>query len=411
MKLWLVTGLMLGSPAVAQDAAISVQPEIEARLRHERLRGLEWGSVEQPDTGNIWVRLMPRVEAKTMPVRLLVEGIVAYRLDSRVDKGSADESGIDLLQAYGELRLPAGPVAMELRAGRALMALGSERLVGTRYGANVPQPFDGIALTTTHQVGRIQLLALRPVVIGPGDFDDGTSPTRSLSGVYATIARGGTGVDLYWLSYANADARFGQGIGRERRQTSGARLFGTSGGWSWNWEAMLQHGRFAGARIRAWSVASETSYRHGRTTLRLRANAASGDADRDDAVLQTFNPLFPKARYFGELSPVGPLNILNIHPGIETDLRGGFTLGLAGLAYWRHRRGDGVYGVPGNVVRPADGHSARHIGNQAEVVLAWQAGPLSLSASYSVFVPGGFIRATGPARTIHLLGVEAQFRR
>lgn len=411
MMRWLACTFAVAFPAAAQDAAIRVQPGIEARVRYEGLRALEWGSVEQPDADHVWVRLMPRAEVQAAPIRLLFEGIAAYRLDPGASKGPADESGIDLLQAYGDLHLPVGPVNMELRVGRALMAVGSERLVGTRYGANVPQPFDGVALMATHRVGRIQLLRLRPVAIGPSDFDDRASPRRSLSGVYATIGGAAAGADLYWLSYVNADARFVQGAGRETRNTTGVRLFGTSGGWAWNWEAMLQRGQIGDAQIRAWSVASETSHRHGRMTLRLRANVASGDSDRHDGRLQTFNPLFPKARYFGELSPVGPLNILNIHPGIETDLRGGFTLGLAAFAYWRHRRGDGVYDLPGNVVRDADERAPSHIGNQAEAVLAWQAGRLSLSASYSVFMPGGFIRATGPARTIHMLGLEAQFRR
>jgi hypothetical protein len=411
MRRWLLCAVGVASPVAAQDGTIRFQPGIEARARYEGLRDDAWGSADSPDDNYLWVRLMPQAEVQAGPVRGFVEGIAAYRLATQARKGPADETGIDVLQAYAELSLPAGPAMVTLRGGRALMSLGAERLVGRRYGPNVPQPFDGLQAGATFGAFRAALFRLRPVAIGLGDFDDRASNTRRLSGIYATIGRNTGGIDLYWLDHARDDVRFAQGSGRERRQTYGARLFGDRGRWSWNWEAMLQRGRFAGAPIHAWSLASETGYRRGRTTIRLRANVASGDADRRDPVLQTFNALFPKGKYFGELSPVGPYNIVNLHPGVETDIGGDFTLGLAGVAYWRHRRGDGVYSVPGNLLRPGDERAPRHIGNQAEAVLAWQAGPFSLSASYSVFVPGGFIRATGPSRAIHMLGLEALFSR
>ena len=411
MKLPLLCLMIVARPAAAQDGATTLQPGIEARARYEGFHGNEWGSADVPDEGYLWLRLMPKAQARVGPLRGFVEGIAAYRLISRASKGPADETGIDLLQAYAELSLPPGELTTRVRGGRMLMQLGSERLVSRRYGPNVPQPFDGAQVTATLGHLSVDLFRLRPVAIGLGNFDDGASHTRRLAGAYATFKRGDYGIELYRLDYANADARFAQGSGRETRQTYGTRLFGAKRGWSWNWEAMFQSGRFGTAPIRAWSVASETGYRFRRTTLRLRANIASGDADRHRAALQTFNPLFPKGKYFGELSPVGPYNIVNLHPAVETNIGRGFTLGLAGIVYWRQRRGDGIYGVPGNLVRGGDESAPRHVGNQVEAVLGWQAGPLSVSASYSIFVPGGFIRATGSARTVHMLGLEAQFSR
>lgn len=405
MKSLLPGLVVLASPAAAQET-VGLHPGLEARARYEGLRGDEWGSADAPDDGRLWLRLMPQVEAKAGPLRVFIEGIAAYRIAGRAAKGPADETGIDLLQGYAALSLPAGAATLTFSGGRSLVSLGSERLVGRRYGPNVPQPFDGLRASAVLGPARIELLRLRPVVVGDMDFDDRTSDARRLSGIYATF---GGRLDLYWLDYTNQAARFAQGGGREVRQTFGARLFGKRGGWSWNWEAMLQRGRFAGAPIRAWSLASETGYRRGRVSMRLRANVASGDANPRDPVLRTFNPLFPKGKYFGELSPIGPYNIVNLHPDVEVELGGGFTLGMAGVAYWRQRRGDGVYGVPGNLLRPGDAAAPRHIGNQGEAVLGWQRGPLPLSASYSIFVPGGFIRATGPARTIHMLALEALF--
>jgi hypothetical protein len=81
------------------------------------------------------------------------------------------------------------------------------------------------------------------------------------------------------------------------------------------------------------------------------------------------------------------------------------------MAYWRYTTADGVYDIPGNLLRAAGDSRARFIGKEAEVTLAWQASAeLELSTSFSVFAPGGFIRETGPAKTIRMIGTEANFR-
>jgi hypothetical protein len=81
------------------------------------------------------------------------------------------------------------------------------------------------------------------------------------------------------------------------------------------------------------------------------------------------------------------------------------------MAYWRYSIADGVYDIPGNLVRAAGNSTARFVGKQAEGTIAWQATPeLELSASLSAFVAGNFIRQTGSARTIRMLGLESNFR-
>jgi hypothetical protein len=178
---------------------------------------------------------------------------------------------------------------------------------------------------------------------------------------------------------------------------------------------MLQRGRFAGDRIRAWSLATETGWRFSHAPLkpriRLRANIASGDRDPSDDRLDTFNALFPKGKYFGELSPIGPRNIVNLHPSVDFDLGKGVTVELVAARFWRESRGDGIYDIPGSLIRPAGGSDARHIGDQIEISAGWQASALlSFTASLSAFRPGPFIRDTGPARTIHMIGTEAMLK-
>ena len=389
----------------------------EIRARHEDYANNSWGDSPAPDDGFLWLRVMPHADLHAGQTRLFVQGIAGYAYGLGADKGPADETGIDLLQAFADIRLAAsGAGTLTLRAGRELLALGTERLVGARYGANIPQAFEGVHAIVEHGVLRINAFHLRPVAIGPGTIDDESSSTKRLDGVYATIFPTRTmELDLYWLDYTNAAARFAIGAGQERRHTFGLRFFGERGSLGWNWEVIYQRGQFDGRPIGAWSVASETAWHFTefpfQPRLRLRANIASGERDPANGKLGTFNAMFPKGQYFGELSPIGPANIVNLHPGLDIALGNGWTIGLAGVAYWRQSRADGIYGLPGNLLRAPGAARSRFVGTQAEFLIGWKASRmLSLSASASTFVPGAFIRETGPARTILMIAFEARVR-
>lgn len=401
---------------LTQDGSAYLTLGGEARARFEGFDNNLWGEPPAPDDGYLWLRVMPHADLHAGPARVFVQGIAGYARGVGVGKGPVDETGIDLLQGFADVRVPLGGGTLTVRSGREVVALGSERLVGIRYGPNIPQAFDGVRAIVEHGPVRIDAFHLRPVAISGGDFDDRTSKTRRLDGIYATIApTKDIGLDAYWLGYGNENARFAGRTGREARDTFGLRFFGQRGSLGWNWEAMLQRGHFDGDLIRAWSIATETAWRFADTPLqprlRLRANIARGDHDPANRRLGAFNALFPKGKYFGELSPIGPRNIVNVHPSVDFNLGKGVTVELVAARFWRESRGDGVYDTPGGLIRPAADSDAWHIGDQVEISAGWQVSALlSFSASLSAFRPGAFIRDTGPARTIHMIGAEAMLK-
>jgi hypothetical protein len=399
---------------------------IELRARNENYRDNLWGAATAPDDSYLWLRAMPYADLHLgtgkVAARAFVQPILAYAVGVAPSFGSIDQTRADLLQSFVDVRFGAGTNTTEgfvltLRAGRQMMSLGTERLVGTRYGPNVPLAFDGFRSFVSVKGATVSLLAVRPVVPGVGAFDDTRSRTRSLWGAYATVpaVAPGIGLDLYYLGYRNASARFGGLVGRELRHSVGARSFGAIGNWHWNVEGVAQFGRYAGGTIAAWTLGTEVGHRFPEAPLSpdliLRVNVVSGDRRAGDGRLGTFNALFPKGKYFGELSPVGPTNIVNVNPRVSTTLMPTVTASLAGVAYWRYSRGDGVYDIAGNLIRPRGNATARFIGKEVEGTLEWQATPeLELSTSLSAFDPGPFIRQTGSARTIVMLGLEANFR-
>ena len=384
---------------------------VELRLRNETFRANLWGDGPAPDDGYLWARAMPyadlHVDLHGGAVRGFVQPILGYALGVAPAAGPIDQTRADLLQAFVDVTF----AGVTLRGGRQMLSLGTERLIGTRYGPNVPLAFDGARVIVRRKALALTLLRVRPVQPGPASFDDRASPSKQLWGGYAGIP----GLDAYYLGYRNDRARFDSGGGDEHRASFGLRSFGTRGPWHWNVEGIVQRGRFAAQRIRAWSVGAEAGRSFPAARFRpdvtIRVNVVSGDRDRKDGTLGTFNALFPKGKYFGELSPVGPYNIVNANPGVSFDLGGGVSAGAMAQFYWRYARGDGVYDVPGTLIRAAGTARRSAIGRQVEALAGWQATPeLTLSASLSAFAAGAFLRETGPARTIVMLGLEANYR-
>lgn len=415
-------------PATAQDGnpasqgsvddapgAVRVSLGGEARVRYEGYDEPAWG--DAPDDGFLWFRLMPLAKVEVPSAAIVVQPIIGYAMGVTGGAGPIDRTGIDLAQGYAELHQPLGENAkVSLRAGRALIALGSQRLVSTRYGPNIPQPFDGIQVSLTREQARIDWIDARAVNIGAGDFDDSSESGRRLRSVYLTAeAARDVNFDLYWIGYRDAAARFGGLVATEARDTFGLRLFGARGRVSWNWEMMVQRGKLAGRSIRAWSQATETTYSFPGAPvpaqLRLRANIASGDRAGTAGTIESFNAMFPKGRYFGELTPLGPRNIINFNPGLILTPVRGVQVEINVAAFWRASRSDGIYDLAGREIRATGTTRARHIGNLAEASLAFHLdNGLSLTASLGAFVDGSFIRQSGAGSTIVMVAGEATYR-
>ena len=400
----------------------------EVRLRYEWYGDNNWGEGPQDTDGYLWARALPLADLHVgSAVRFFGQLISAFVYDLDVPKSPVDEDRLDVLQGFVDVRLPltgdeAQQRSLTLRLGRQLMTYGSGRLINVRYGPNVLQAFDAAKASIERARWRLDAFYARPADARLGEFDDRTDDRQSLWAVYGTLRPGQhtpTGLDLYYIGYLNEDAVFAERTGRELRHTVGARVFGEAQAWDWNFELFYQFGDFdsdgADGDIAAWSVASDTGRTFEGLPLRprvaLRANVISGDRNPDDPDVQTFNPLFPKGKYFGELSPVGPSNLIHVNPYVTITVTE--TLRLTGNVafYWRETTDDGIYGLGGDVVRGDGGSDDRHIGTQVELVGEQQVNRhLSLLASYSIFAAGGFVEDTGAHETIHFVGLELLYR-
>ncbi len=111
--------------------------------------------------------------------------------------------------------------------------------------------------------------------------------------------------------------------------------------------------------------------------------------DRD---LQMFNPMLPTGAYFGQFSPIGPLNHRGLHPSMELTLARSVIVMLNWVLYWRHSTQDAVYGIPRTVVRTGQTSHARY-------VVRWQLDRhTGFQLNYARFLTGRLLAETPPAR-------------
>lgn len=403
-----------------EDSAWRLDAGAEVWTRYEGFTNPDWG--EGSDEAYLWVRTLPYLSlSPNEHLRFFGQMIFADSIDRDPAPTPIDENEADLLQGFAELNLPVlGYGTLSARVGRQLLVFGSGRLVDTRYGVNVPRPFDAALMELDHEPWKFTAFYSRPVETRIESFDDQTSDAQFF-GAYATLdldaafalpKRMDAGLDLYYLGLDEDEARFGGDVALQLRHTVGARFFGESQGFDWNLEAFFQGGEFGDRDIRAWSLASDVGHTFASgPRIGLKANYISGDDDPNDGDLGTFDPLFPKGKYFGELTVVGPQNIFNVHPNFEVPISDELSVGANAVLYWLAETSDALYDLGGNVSRASAGTGDRFIGTQWDVWIGWAANRhFDLVLSYSQFHAGGFIRATWSNETIRLLAIEARFR-
>jgi hypothetical protein len=354
-------------------------------------------------------------------VRSFVElksGLNSYRIGG---PRPIDEKKLDFQAAFFEVGTGDERNWIKLRAGRQELEYGSGRLIDVREGPNVRLSFDGFMVKSKLNRWTVDSFAMRPDLDKPGFFDNEPNHQVNFWGAYATRSLSKKiNLDLYYLGFDRKEATFQRGTAHEIRHSIGGRLSRPvateQSGWDFDCEALWQFGTFGPSNIEAWTVASEAGYRF--TTVRLKprfsskADISSGDHP-GSSMLGTFNPLFPKGNYFGVLATTGPgpINFIDVHPRVETTLPRNVTASFDWIFQWRESLDDGVYAVPGFLIRAADGSRARFVGHRPGIEIRWQANRhLWLQADYGIFFAGDFLKETHPGRNLNYWALWAGYK-
>jgi hypothetical protein len=367
---------------------------------------------------NLWSRPPPQTDSLQQRYLFIGDAHLGPRLRVFLELESNFESGriggprpidvgyLDVLGGFMELPIGSIGSATSLRIGREELSLGSGRLVSPREGTNVRQSFTGIRAQGEVGAVHLDILAMKPDEDEPYVFDDAPNPAASLWGVYGSTFHRKVGVDVYYLGIHRDQYSIARGEGAETRHSFGVRFHRAFdpavSGLDFDDEFIYQAGSFGTRPIAAWSVATATGWHFGPTKssprLLLKADIASGD-DTKRATVGTFDPYFPSGNYFGVMATTGPgaVNFADLHPSFGATL-GRVAATVDWLWYWRENVNDGLYSIPGTLIRLPLGSSARFVGQRPGIEMKWQIDRHAyVQADYGVFSAGTYISATGPA--------------
>jgi hypothetical protein len=328
---------------------------------------------------------------------------------------SIDENRLSVHQSFIDIRFSK---KLTLRAGRQELLFGSQRLVSVREGPNNRLSFDAANILIADRDMKVDLFYARPLAIRPGALDDKFfNETQSLWGGYAVVRNIHwlKNVDLYYLGYHRQQARFDKAVADELRHSFGTRWWGKSSHWEYDMEALYQSGRFGEGSISAWTASMNTSYTITElkkpVTLGMKAEFISGDRDRNDDVLNTFNPLYPRGAYFGLAALIGPSNLIDVHPSVKIELRHSLTLSLDYDLFWRQTITDGIYGPNGALIYPSENATSRFIGDQVGINGEYQPNQhISIVPEFTWFKAGPYLKEAGTGKDVFFSALTVQFK-
>jgi hypothetical protein len=309
-----------------------------------------------------------------------------------------DINTLSFNQLFAELSWPVAPRAqLVLRLGKQLLQYGQGTLLDLR-DANVRRSYLGAKAVAYLGNTRVDGLAMWLVRNNPGLLDDERDRTQWLLGGWLSHAyqqRLVSRFDVFYLLVNRDQTLFNQGAGTEKRHTVGASVYYQRGPWNGITVVEGQLGQFAGTTIQAWKVAQMVAYAVPSPKLKpmltLQGAIASGDHNPADGELNTFNPLYPRAIYYGFIDNVGSSNVLVVHPRADVNLAPRVRLLTSYYRFWRTSRADGVYGPAGVLLLPA-ADSGRLIGSMVDAVLAYSpTAALNLQATGVYFRRGTYL--------------------
>ena len=347
-----------------------------------------------------------------------VEGFVQLQSDFAPGKTQltpVDRDRADIEQAFVVVTEPVDDGTLKLRLGRQQFAFDLQRFVAVRDGPNIRQSYD--AAWADYETGPWRFIGFysQPVqnrdLRALDDFSNGHltfSVLRVERKLTSTIS-----LSAYYSHYTQDGARYLSVTGNERRENFDVHLDGTAAGFDWDVEGMGQFGRISSEDIEAWGMGSLGGYTFAHLLwtprLGLQIDAASGDTNPHDRVLEAFNPLFPNGAYVTLAGYTGYTNFVQVKPSVTIHPFEGTKLMFAAAPQWRESTADAVYTQPNIPVRNTAGRGDLYTGSYGQVRLDWTVSRSTAVAIEAVhFQVGDTIRRAGGHNSDYV-GVEIKY--
>lgn len=391
----------------------------ELRYQYERYENENWGDVSAVDKyGYLLQRTMLHMDLKFKKYLSLFaqvkSGIV---FEKKTPMGPLDRNDLDFHQAYIE-GIPwqdsTGNKVL-LRLGRFELLYGTGRLISVADMPNNRINFQGGLVKVKKKSSEIEAFIVRPIQNKEFIFDDAIDSNAWLWGAYSKHnLKSNKGVDIYYLGADRKDAMFESGINDQTRHTIGLKYYSTYRLYfNYDIELAYQFGVFGSRPVSAYYFSAELSYALKKTkykpTFSLGNNIISGNRNKSK-YMGTFDALYPRP-YFGQAAPIGPSNLIDIHPGFRIYPRKRFYVSFEIDCMWRYSSDDALYTPSVDVSRPVLTSNSKYIGTQYIVEANYQINKyFSFFLNYNVFPAAKFIQETGADKILSFFLTRISFK-
>ncbi len=441
-----LAGSMVASPDASPAPSYKrVSIDLEERLRYEfRENTFDFNNSADAPTDGSFLLQRARLGVALRPASWLTfyaQVQSAFEFGDRGDlpgvNAAEGDDAIDLYQAYVEIadydQLPIG-----LKLGRQAFNYGDQRLVGSFDWNNLGRTFDAVRVRYQQERFWLEAFAGSVVVVEHSGFNQSAlfndTTDQVFSGLYAsTSAIASHTLDAYllWLFQENgnsgntrsplpaAGSQGGDASGGMNVATLGARVKNdpkASRGWEYDAEVAGQIGRLAGLDLAAYALHIGAGYE---STLPwsprvyLQYNHASGDRNSTDDRSTTFQNLFPtNHKFYGYMDLFSWQNMHNPSVTLSAKPHKDITLAADLHFFWLASTDDAWYRANGiNRARPVNATASSYVGSELDVTAQWKPhARLGFLAGYSLFMPGDYVRQTGPASDAHFVYFQTEVK-
>jgi Alginate export len=323
-----------------------------------------------------------------------------------------DQDRLDLEEAFITVTEPLGRGLLKVRVGRQQMGFDLQRFISVRDGPNVRQSYDAVWVDYERGLWRFISFYSHPVQnrdLRP--FDDYSNNHLTYGGFRAERQlTSDSSLSVIVSRFTQDGARFPSVSGNERRNILDLHYAGKHAGIDWDLEAMGQGGDMGGDSIRAWAVGNLAGYTFAAAPwtprLGLQVDAASGDKNRNDRQLNTFNPLFPNGYYVTLSGYTGYVNFIHVKPSITLLPTSTLKLLFAAGLQWRETTADAVYTQPDMPVPGTVGRPGAYTGTYAQFRSDWAlTSHISFAVELVHFAIGDTLSAVG-GHDSNYVGIE-----